>query len=152
MNLRKIASTFALTAMVFASFIGVCKQTSLSCGMGSMEAMGAMTMGVHAHMDVQEDGCAGQSATCADASANHMTTLASLYPSVTTDVSSILLIVGMAFFVAWVLTTKEATDGYERLRARLRSLKDHLSRSVSPDYLVFAYSRGILNSKIYASS
>ncbi len=81
---------------------------------------------------------------------DHMTTFASQYPSIGTDVASILLTVVTVLFIAWFLVTKSDLNGYEKLRVKLKSLRWRLSNSVSPDFLVFAFSRGILNSKIYA--
>ncbi len=40
----------------------------------------------------------------------------------------------------------------EKLHAKLRSFRIRLSNSVSPNFLIFALSHGILNSRIYASS
>lgn len=102
-------------------------------------------------MDSKADGCSQNSTVCSTASmGDHMTTFASMYPSVATDAASLLLVVAVAFFVAWFLVTKIDLGDNEKLRAKLRSLRWGLSNSISPNFLILAFSRGILNSKIYA--
>jgi hypothetical protein len=146
MDLRKLFSSLALTAMILASLVGICKQMLVSCGIDcSQQSMSAM------QMDSKADGCSQNSTVCSTASmGDHMTTFASMYPSVATDAASLLLVVAVAFFVAWFLVTKIDLGDNEKLRAKLRSLRWGLSNSISPNFLILAFSRGILNSKIYA--
>ncbi len=145
MNVRKLISSFALTAMILASFVGVCKQMVMSCGIDC----GIQTVSAaHAGMDMDE--CDGDGPACAHTTQDHMTTFASLYPSVTTDTTSVLLVISVAFALAWFSSTKEQLVDNDKLRIQLRYLKQRLSFFLAPDFLVFAFSNGILNSKRFA--
>lgn len=144
MNVRKLVSTFALTAMILASLVGVCKQMVMAC---SMDCGVQTVSAAHAEMDM--GGCA-DGPTCAHTSQDHMTTFASLYPSVVTDAASLLLVIAVAFSIAWFFISRQKLGDTEKLRVQLRYLKQRLSHFVAPDFLVFAFSNGILNSKIFA--
>lgn len=146
MNLKKLAATFALTAMILASFASVCRQMLISCGVDcSQQTMSAI------HMAQSDSACAqGAANTCPTSMQDHMVTFSSMYPTVATDAMSTFLVLGVAFFIAWFLTAKDALVDDEKLRAKLRSLRWRLTNSISPNFLVLAFSRGILNSKIYA--
>ena len=146
MDLRKFASSFALTALILASFVGVCKQMIASCGIDcSQQAMSAM------RMDSKMDNCTQGSATCSTASmSDHMTTFASMYPSVATNVVSLFFIITAVLVCAWFLISRGDILDNEKLKAQLRNLRLRVSQSVAPNFLVFAFSQGILNSKIYA--
>ncbi len=146
MNVRKLISSFALTAMILASFVGVCKQMVMSCGMDC----GVQTVSAaHAGMDM--DGCEDTGPACSHTTQDHMATFASLYPSVTTDTASILLVISIAFALAWFSNVKKQLNETDKLRIQLRYLKQRLSFFLAPDFLVFALSNGILNSKRFAS-
>ena len=145
MNFRKLISSFALTAMILASFVGVCKQMVMSCGMDC----GVQTVSAaHAGMDM--DGCTGGGPTCAHTTQDHMTTFASLYPSVTTDTASVLLVISIAFALAWFSSANMQLSDSDELRVQFRYLKQRLSHFLAPDVLGFAFSHGILNSKRFA--
>lgn len=143
---NKFFSIFVLTTIILVSLVGICKQMLVSCGIDcSQQSMSAM------QMDSKADGCSQNSTTCSTASmSDHMTTFASMYPSVVTDTLSLLLVVAAVVVFAWFLISKGNILDNEKLKAQLRSLRQRLSNSVTPNFLVFAFSRGILNSKIYA--
>lgn len=145
MNVRKLISSFALAALILASVVGVCKQMVMSCGMDC----GIQTVTVaHAGMDM--GGCTDGSPTCSHTTQDHMTTFASLYPSVTTDTASVLLVISAAFALAWFSSTKIQLGDSDKFRVQFRYLKQRLSHFLAPDFLIFAFSHGILNSKRFA--
>ncbi len=145
---QKTVSIIAMSAMLSVSLIGICKQMFIPCVLNcSNVTMSAM------RMDAQADGCAQKSASCPTPMKDHLTTFASMYPSVATDAASLpLLIASVAFFFAWFLISNSEFDDREKLRVKFRGVRRRLSNFVSPNFLVFAFSQGILNSKIYASS
>lgn len=147
MNIRKIATLFAVIAMILASFVSVCKQMvgfcDFDCAQQTMTTM---------HMDVEMNECAQDSSTCPISMKDHMTSFASIYPSTAAaNTPLILSMVVAVFFLAWFIGSKKTTETVisARIRTRLRSLAQNLSNFVAPNFLVFAFSRGILNSKIY---
>ncbi len=142
---NRLATSFAFTALILASVVGICKQTPAVCGLScSEQAMGAI------HIDSATEGCEQNISTCSASIEDHMTSFTAVYPSVTANTVSLLSVAVTAFLAAWFLAAKRETEGYQKIKARLREFKRRISNSFSPAFLVFAYSQGILNSKIYA--
>jgi hypothetical protein len=141
---KKVVSAFALTALVLVSFVSVCRQMVSACGSNCAEqAMSAW------HVGDRADACTQGMAICSDVVGGHMATFASLYPSAAASGPTLLLAVGFAL-LAWFLQSKHTHDHRDRFRVKWRSLRLRIVASVTPDFLVFAFSRGILHSKIYA--
>lgn len=145
MNFRKIASAFALTAVILASVVGVCKQMLVSCGSNCA----SLVMNV-VHMDSQADACGQDVSACAASMNDHLATFASAYPSVATGTVSLFVVVLGAFFVALFSPTKRKLAYDDKLRVKWRSFRRRLLHFIAPNFLVFAFSRGILNAKIFA--
>lgn len=149
MELKKAVSIFALSTMLLVSFAIVCKQMLVSCALDCTKQTTMEVMGT----GMQMDGCTQNSSAYSTSMKDHMTFFASVYPSTATSSASPLLsIVVAVFFFAWLAGSRASIESIisARLRVRLRSLARSLSNFVAPDFLVFAFSRGILNSKIYA--
>mgnify|MGYP001600585340 CR=1 FL=1 len=142
---KKFVSVFALTTLVLVSLFGVCKVMATTCGLNcSTQEISAM------HLNERIDACAQNVSACAGLAKDHITTFVSVFPAISPNALPLLLVACFAFFVAWHRKSKYEQFGYERLRTKLRSLKWRLTNSVLPDFLILAFSRGILNSKIYA--
>ncbi|GEM_PF-6931737 len=144
-SIKHTVSIFALSTLLLVSFVSVCRQMLTTCGWDCSPA-GMSVM----HMDTQTDGCALNAWTCSTPIQEHMTTFASMYPSLATDVLLFLFVLaGSAFFIVSGWRFKDEPGDHARLRAKLRSLRQRLSNSIAPNFLVFAFSQGIINSRLY---
>ncbi|MEO5927150.1 MAG: hypothetical protein ABIO72_00580 [Patescibacteria group bacterium] len=101
-----------------------------------------------ANMEMTHD-CPQGGATCPTAAADHMTTFASMFPSIPTDVSGLLLLVVVAV-IAWVSIWKRYIFTTERLNAETKDLIRRFAYPTRPRVLVFAFSQGILHPKRHA--
>ncbi|MFA5750399.1 MAG: hypothetical protein WC895_04210 [Candidatus Shapirobacteria bacterium] len=145
-HINTLASSLVIATLVLVSLISVCKQSLMTCAMDcSSEMTGAV------QISVGMNGCDASMSACGAPMQDHMTTFASMYPSATSDASSSsLAIIGITLLAAWVFISTDASVDRERMRTRLRVLRRRLPQANSPNFLVFAFSQGILNSKIFA--
>lgn len=143
---KKVISAFALTTMILVSLVSVCRQMQMTCGWDcSHQTIRAM------HMETQTVPCAQNNTSCSVSIQDHMTSFSNRYPSIATDAVSLAFISTTFILLAWLLFSKrDISFVNEERKAQLRSLRGRLSKSVTPEFLIFAYSRGILNSKMYA--
>lgn len=141
----KLISALVLSAMLLVSVFSVCRQMLMSCGFDcTQQAMSAI------HLDAVMNGCAHGDVACSSPARDHMTTFASMYPAVVSNAAALLIIATGTFFLAWFLISKHEQSDHEDSRVKLKYLRQRIANSVAPDFLIFAFSRGILNSKIFA--
>jgi len=81
--------------------------------------------------------------------AEHMSQFFSVHPATLLDQLAFFLVL-VVLSVAWFLVFKNFVAENERLRLKLRNSMKHLAHAFTPNFLVFAFSKGILHSKIYA--
>lgn len=144
---RKTVSAFALGALFFVSLASVCTTMMTACGADCSEhTFSAMTEAGTGISAMALD-CLKAGPTCV-AMADHMTTFAESFPSVAAK-TFLLLLSCIAVFVFW-----QTAHGKDRigdvLRVKLKYLSRRRSEPIVPEHLAFAFSRGILHSKIYA--
>lgn len=145
-RLKKWLSIFGLSTLILVSVLGVCKEMLTPCGPNcSPQTMGAV------HANDTADVCIQGDPTCSAPIGDHMMTFAGIYPSVAAEnFVSLLSVAAAVLAIAWFLTAKHKPGVDGTARAKIRSLTWRFSNSIAPDFLLAAFSRGILHSKIYA--
>ena len=140
MKFPKLAATFALASILLATAFSVCRQMSM-VDLNSILAPGMAAAD-----------CVNEAATCPAVFDSHMDLFSRIHPSTAQGYSALLFLSGLVvFFAAWFLPAVENTGGdLETLQVRIRTLLSYLTRTFTPLFLVFAFSRGILHSKRHA--
>lgn len=129
----------SIIAIFLGSFLIVCtKQASMMDG--SMYAQGSMTN------DMMAD-CMQKNTGCEVSLAEHMKPFSQAHPFSETNILNTLLM--LTFVVCFWIFQNYLLD-HERFRQKLRSHLHALAQSFTPPFLIFAFSKGILHSKIYA--
>jgi hypothetical protein len=147
MDARRIVTIFALSAIFFASFFVICKQMNAPC----ISDLCFSSMGAEQSM-AQDSGCDTVNATCAVTNVHsHTASFMSLYPTITTDMSVLSFAVAFAIFVILLWCNRGRIDPSEIIQSKLKQFQRRLLNAEAPDFFVLAFSRGILNSKRYAS-
>ncbi len=143
---QRILSSFALVTITLVSLVSVCKQMFTICGFDCAQHEMSMSESIHRNMM----DCSTNARACSSPSSDHMATFASLYPSTETDAWSAVLILCAVVVIAWSFNIKKDLLDAERLKAKIRNDLRSLAHSFTPNFLVLAFSRGVLHSKIYA--
>ncbi len=143
---KNLASGLVIATLLLVSVVSVCKQSLMTCG---MSCSSEMTTAIHFSDGM--DGCDHGISACGSLTQDHMSTFAFLYPSMNTDAtSSFLAIISLTLLATWVFANTTDRADHARIRTKLRYLQRRLLQAVSPNFLVLAFSEGILNSKIFA--
>ncbi len=144
---KRFVSAFTLVTVLLVSGISICTQMmSVSCLGCAHHEMSMLETASHQGMN----DCGMNNKNCSSPSSDHMTTFARLYPSTPVDaLLNILFVLGVVFVVIRSFNIKDYLIDAERLKAKVKNYRRNLANSPAPNFLVFAFSRGILHSKIY---
>ncbi len=145
--LKKALSVLALSAILFVSLISVCKQMVAPCGDCLHQAVAGIVQISAVQMN-QADGCAQNVARCV-MGPDQMVVFSGIYPTIAVSGFLALAIIGVVSLF-WLRRIWDLAAENGRLKVKVKSLRWRLIDACTPDFLVAAFSRGILHSKIYA--